>query len=108
MKKIVMVQRDDGTHAASAEYTHSLSRPGFRYSRCMSAVDELNGEKRENACKKIKSASAPGADGWRVAELQALLLQLFEKLAASAELGGGNWHMANTAHVCFDFTHSKG
>ena len=29
----------------------------------------------------MKSTSAPEADGWRVAELQALPLQLFEKLA---------------------------
>ena len=48
---------------------------------CECAVDELNGEKLKNACKKMKSASAPGADWWRVAELQALPLQLFEKMA---------------------------
>ena len=29
----------------------------------------------------MKTSSAPGADGWRVAALQALPLQLFEKLA---------------------------
>ena len=48
---------------------------------CECAVDELNGEKLKDACKKMKSACALGADGWRVAELQALPLQLFATLA---------------------------
>ena len=45
------------------------------------AVDELHEEKLKNVCKKVKSSSAPRADGWRVAELQALPLQLLVKLA---------------------------
>ena len=47
---------------------------------CECTVAELDGEKMRIACKKMKSTSAPRADGWRVAELQALPLQLFEKL----------------------------
>ena len=43
---------------------------------CERTVDELNGEKLKNACKKMKSTSEPSE-----AELQALPLQLFEKLA---------------------------
>ena len=73
----------------------------------MYCVDELNGEKLKNACKKMKSTSAPGADGWRVAELQALPLQIL-KIGASSELGGRNGHMASTAYMWFDITHSKG
>ena len=41
----------------------------------------------------MKSTSAPGADGWRVPELQALPLQLFEKLAQVLNLveEKGSW-----------------
>ena len=48
---------------------------------CECTVDEQKGEKLKNACKRMKSTRAPGADRWRVAEFQALLLQLFEKVA---------------------------
>ena len=101
-----MVQREDGTHTANAEQVHALieqawipifkmhelgTRPTWQQFEtsfgehisisCECTVDELDGEKLRTACKKMKSTSAPGADGWRVAELQALPLQLFEKLA---------------------------
>ena len=98
-EKIVIVQRDGGTHTANAEQAHELTEqawiPIFKMhelgtqptwsqfeaafgehipATCDCAADELNGEKLKNAWKKMKSASAPGADGWRVAELQALPL----------------------------------
>ena len=82
-----MVQREHGTHTANTEQVHALMEQ-FETSfgeliltsyEC--TVDELDAEKLRIACKKMKSTSAPGADGWRVAELQALPLQLFEKLA---------------------------
>ena len=41
----------------------------------------MYGEKLKNACERINNTSAPGADRWRVAELQTLPLQLFKKLA---------------------------
>ena len=101
-----MVQREDGTHTANAKQVHTLieqawipifkmrelgTRPSWQQFviafgedipvSCECAVDELDGGKLMVACKQMKSTSAPGADGWRVAELQALPLQLFEKLA---------------------------
>ena len=100
-----MEQREDGTHTANAEQVHPLieqagipifkmhelgTRPTWRQfeasfgehfpATCECTV-ELNGKKLRIACKKMKSTSAPGADGWRVAELQALPFKLFEKLA---------------------------
>ena len=117
-KNNVMVQGDDGTHVANAEQVHALierawipilkmhelgTQPTWSQfeaafgehirAACECAVDELNGEKLKNACKKMKSASAPGADGWRVAELQALPLQLFEELAQVLNLveETGSW-----------------
>ena len=54
---------------------------------CECTVDELYGEKLRIACNKMKSTSAPGADG------QALPLQLFEKMAQLLNLveGRGTW-----------------
>ena len=42
----------------------------------------------------MKNTSGPGADGWRVAELQALPLQRLEKLAEVLNLveETGTWH----------------
>ena len=101
-----MVQRDDGTLTANAEQMHAPIEkawiPIFKMhelgthptwlqfeasfgkhlpATCECTVDELNGEKLKNACKRIKSTSEAGADGWSEAELQALPLQLFENLA---------------------------
>ena len=53
---------------------------------CECLVNELHGGKFKNACIKMKNTSAPWADGWRVAEFQALLLQLFEKLVEMVNL----------------------
>ena len=71
-------------HELDIQPTWSLFEAAFGEhipAACECVVGELNGEKLKNVCKKMKSASAPGADGWRLAELQALPLQLFEKLA---------------------------
>ena len=123
-EKIVMVQQEDGTHTANAEQVHALieqtwipifkmhelgTRPTWQHFEevfgdhipvsCECAVDELDGEKLRAACKKMKSASAPGADGWRVAELQVLPLQLFEKLAQVLNLveETGTWPVLFTS-----------
>ena len=123
-EKIVMVQHEDGTHTANAEQVHALieqtwipifkmhelgTRPTWQHFEevfgdhipvsCECAVDELDGEKLRSACKKMKSASAPGADGWRVAELQVLPLQLFEKLAQVLNLveETGTWPVPLTS-----------
>ena len=123
-EKFVMVQQEDGTHTANAEQVHALieqtwipifkmhelgTRPTWQHFEevfgdhipvsCEYAVDELDGEKLRSACKKMKSASAPGADGWRVAELQVLPLQLFEKLAQVLNLveETGTWPVPLTS-----------
>ena len=100
------VQREDGTHTANAKQVHAFveqawmpifkmhergTRPTWPQfeaefgehvpSACDCVINEMNGEKLKNPCKRMENTSAPGADGWRVAELQALPLQLFEKLA---------------------------
>ena len=109
-EKLVMVQRDDGTHAANAEQVHALIEqawipiskmhelgtqptwPQFEASfgehipaTCECTVDELNGENLNNARTKLKSTSAPGAE--------ALPLELFEKMAQVLNLVSetGTW-----------------
>ena len=83
----MLVQRDDGTHTANAGWEipiYKMHEMGTQFEASFgehipALVDEMSGEKLKNACKKVKSTSAPGADGWRVVELQALPLHLLEK-----------------------------
>ena len=72
---------------------------------CECTVDELVGEKLRIACKKMKSTSAPGADGWRVAELQ-----LFEKLAQVLNLveETGTWPVPLTRGLVSHTQKSEG
>ena len=125
-----MVQRKDGTHTANAEQVHALieqawipifemhelgTRPTWQQfetssgehisTSCECTVDELDGEKLRIACKKMKSTCAPGADGWRVAELQALPLQFFEQVLNLVE-ETGTWPAPLTRGLII--THTKG
>ena len=85
-EKIVMVQRDDGTHTTNAEQVHALVAqawiPIFKLHELGTQPTWSQFEAAFARCEcAMKGASAPGADGWRVAEFQLLPLQLFEKLA---------------------------
>ena len=124
-KKIVMVQREDGKHTANAEQVHALveqawmpifmmherTRPPWEQfeasfgehipASCECIVNELNGEQLKNASQRMKSTGAPGADGRRVAELLALPLHLFEKLAEVLNLveEKGTWPVPLTRRL---------
>ena len=83
-----MVQRDDDTHTANAEQVHALIEqawiPIFKMhelgtqptwlqfeasfgehipATCECTVDELNGEKLKNACKKMRTQVRQGLTG---------------------------------------------
>ena len=113
-----MVPREYGTHTANAEQVHVLVEqawvPIFKMHEfgtwptweqfgasfgehilvaCECFLNELNGEKLKNACKRMKNRSAR-----RVAELQAFPLQLFEKLAVDLNVfeETGTWRVPLT------------
>ena len=44
-------------------------------------IGPINASKLEGILKRMKASSAPGADGWRVAELRMLPMQFLDKLA---------------------------
>ena len=114
-----MVQRDDVTHTANAEQVHALieqawipmfkmhelgTQPTWRQfeasfgqhipASCECTVDELDGEKLRLASKKLKSTSAPGADGWRAGAPVAVLRKLAQVLNLVEE--SGTWRVPLT------------
>ena len=104
--RVVMVQRDDGSLTANAAEVHELLlkhwMPIFRMYESQEEPDvnaflnhfgqfckpmeefvvpKLTGQRILEVLRKMKNSSCPGLDGWRVAELRALPLQLLDLLA---------------------------